>query len=128
MNEEVKLKRILVIDDDEKVGEMLQAMLENHGFQVEYVRDGKKGLEIIKGTKPDLVLMDLLMPGIHGFDLCNMIKKNEEIGHIPVVAVSAVYKQAVAGAEIKAAGIDAFVEKPINFARLLEKVENLLPG
>jgi len=120
------VKKILVIDDDEKVGEMLQALLENHGYQVDYVRDGKKGLEIVKGTKPDLILMDLLMPGIHGFDLCEMIKKDEQICHIPVIAVSAVYKRAVAGAEIKEAGINEFVEKPINFARLLEKIESLI--
>jgi DNA-binding response OmpR family regulator len=120
------VKKILVIDDDEKVGEMLQALLENHGYQVDYVREGKKGWEIIKATGPDLVLMDLLMPGIHGFDLCKMIKKEKQTGHIPVIAVSAVYKMAVAGAEIKEAGIDAFVEKPVNFARLLEKIENLI--
>jgi CheY-like chemotaxis protein len=123
---EVILKKILVIDDDEKVGETIKALLENHNYKVEYVQDGKKGFEKIKKFKPDLVVTDLLMPGIHGFDLCKIIKNDKQTGHIPVVAVSAVYQRSVVGHEIKEAGIDAFVKKPVNFAMLLDSIESLI--
>lgn len=120
------MNKILVIDDDEKVGETIKALLENHNYMVEYVQDGKKGFEKIKKFKPDLVVTDLLMPGIHGFDLCKMIKNDEKTGHIPVVAVSAVYQRSVAAHEIKEAGFDAFVKKPVNFASLLDSIESLI--
>jgi DNA-binding response OmpR family regulator len=120
------LKKILVIDDDGKVGETIKALLGNHNYEVEYEQDGKKGFEKIKKFKPDLVVTDLLMPGIHGFDLCKMIKNNVQTRHIPVIAVSAVYQQSAISYEIMEAGIDAFVKKPINFGRLLENIESLL--
>lgn len=120
------MNKILVIDDDEKVGEIIKALLENHNYLVEYVQDGKKGFEKIKQIKPDLVVMDLLMPGIHGFDLCKLIKNDEQTAHIPVVAISAVYQRSVAAQEIAEAGIDAFVKKPVNFAQLLDTIERLI--
>ena len=120
------MNKILVVDDDEKVGETIKALLENHNYRVEYVQDGKKGFDKIKKFKPNLVVTDLLMPGIHGFDLCKMIKNDENTRHIHVVAVTAVYQRSVAGQEIIEAGFDAFVEKPVNFARLLDHIERLL--
>lgn len=121
------MPKILLIDDDERVRETIKAFLENHGYVVDAVEDGTTGLEKLKGDKFDLIIMDLLMPGIHGFDLCGIIKKDERTKHIPVIAVSAVYKWSSAAVEIHDSGIDAFVEKPLNFSRLLEKVEELTP-
>lgn len=121
------MKKILVIEDDKKLGEMIKTVLEKYNCKVTYVMDGKLGLEHAQSEKPDLILLDLLVPGIHGFELCKMLKRDEETKDIPVIAMSAVYKPAFAGVELKDSGADSFIEKPLHLPALRDIIERFFP-
>ncbi|MCK4762309.1 MAG: response regulator [Candidatus Aminicenantes bacterium] len=106
---------------------MIKTVLEKHNCRVTHVTDGKLGLETAQNEKPDLILLDLLVPGVHGFELCKMLKNDEQTKNIPVIAMSAVYKPAFAGPELKDAGVDAFIEKPLHLPALRDKIERFFP-
>lgn len=119
------LKKIVVIEDEEQLGKLIQAFLEKHDYKVFYVKDGDSGLQTIREKKPDLILTDLLLPGIHGFDICKAIKADPELMHIPLMVMSAVYKTARDKYEAQRMGVDEFIEKPLNFHELLLTMNRL---
>lgn len=119
------LKKIVVIEDEEQLGRLIQTFLEKHDYKVSYVRDGDSGLQVIRDIKPDLVLTDLLLPGIHGFDICKSLKGDGQLMHIPLIVMSAVYKTARDKYEAQRMGVDAFLEKPLNFHKLLLTINQL---
>jgi DNA-binding response OmpR family regulator len=118
-------RKIVLIEDEENLGKLLQEFLESNDFRVSYVRDGAVGLRTIREEKPDLVLMDLLLPRVHGLDICKAIKSDAGLMHIPVVAMSAVYKTAMDKYEAQRIGVAEFLEKPLNFSELLLKINRL---
>jgi DNA-binding response OmpR family regulator len=118
-------RKIVLIEDEENLGKLLQEFLESNDFRVTYIRDGALGLRTIKDEKPDLVLMDLLLPRVHGLEICKAIKSDASLMHIPVVAMSAVYKTAMDKYEAQRIGVDEFLEKPLNFPELLLKINQL---
>jgi len=82
-------KRILVVDDEERVREMLGFRLRLFGYEVLEATNGQEALEIAAREKPDLVLLDIMMPGMDGFQVCSRLKRNEETRGIPVVILTA---------------------------------------
>lgn len=120
------VKKIMVIDDEDKLGKYIKSVLEQYSCQVTHILDGKRGLELIKKEQPDLILLDLVLPGIHGLDLCKIIKEDDRLKHIPVITMSAVYRRIAWETEIKNSGADDFVEKPINFGELLGKIKKFI--
>jgi len=122
------MSKVLYVDDNDDNLYMLKMRLELLGdFEVITAEDGEKGCEMVCTERPDIVLMDLEMPGISGWEAAKRIKNNPETRDIPVLALSA---HALAGEREKAlaAGCDEFDTKPVEFDRLVAKLRRLLAG
>ncbi len=118
------MKKILVVEDIEFNRELLVQLLEDD-YQVVTANDGAAGIEMAEETLPDLILMDLSLPVIDGWEATRRIKSNERLKHIPVIAVTA---HAMQGDEEKAraAGCDDYLTKPIDEDLLIEKLKGFL--
>jgi twitching motility two-component system response regulator PilH len=116
---------ILVIDDDEIFLRTVRALLLSHGYAVLTARTGEHGLQIIRTQKPDLVLLDVILPGIKGRELCQQVKKDEATKHIPVVFVTAKDSPEDIRAE-KASGAEMHLGKPVKPKELIAAVEQIL--
>jgi len=119
------MTRILLVEDNEMNRDMLSRRLERKEFEVIIAVDGQAGLNMAASEAPDLILMDLSLPVIDGWEATRQIKANPATQSIPVIALTA---HAMAGDEEKAlqAGCDDYDTKPVNFQRLLGKIETLL--
>jgi len=117
--------RLLAVDDNESNLKVLKMILEKEGYIVDTLSNGKIALAQIKATKPDLVLLDVLMPGIDGFEICSEVKSNEQLRRTPIIIISALNQldDKLRGIEL---GADEFLTKPINKRELLTRVKNLL--
>ncbi len=116
---------ILVVDDVPANLKLLEAKLQNEYYDVITAKDGFEAIEITKKRKPDLILLDVMMPGIDGFETCKRLKADKEVSHIPIIMVTALSEQAdrVRGLE---AGADEFLTKPINDTTLFLRVKSLV--
>ena len=116
---------ILVVDDIPANVKLLEIKLTNEYYDVITASDGIEALQKIVAHKPDLVLLDVMMPGMNGFEVCERIKANIEVSHIPIVMVTALSDVAdrVRGLEV---GADDFVSKPINDTALFARVKSLI--
>jgi len=119
------MSKILLVEDNEMNRDMLSRRLVRKGFEVVIAVDGQVGIDMASSTSPDLILMDLSLPIIDGWEATRQIKANPATQNIPVIALTA---HAMAGDEKKAldAGCDDYDTKPVNLNRLLEKIGNLL--
>jgi two-component system cell cycle response regulator len=116
---------ILVVDDVSANVKLLEAKLTNEYYDVITAKDGYEAIARAKDHKPDLVLLDVMMPGMDGFETCRQMKKDPDISHIPVVMVTALSEPSdrVQGLE---AGADDFITKPINDTSLFARVKSLI--
>ena len=119
------MSKILLVEDNEMNRDMLTRRLERKGFEVVIAVDGQAGVDMATTANPDLVLMDLSLPVMDGWEATRHIKADPATQSIPVIALTA---HAMAGDEKRAleAGCDDYDTKPINFSRLLDKIGNLL--
>ena len=119
------MSKILLVEDNEMNRDMLSRRLERKGFEVVLAVDGQAGVEMASTTSPDLILMDLSLPVIDGWEATRQIKADPATKSIPVIALTA---HAMKEDEQKAreAGCDDYDTKPVNLNRLLEKMGNLL--
>jgi len=120
-------KKIIVVDDELNITNLLKVFLERKGYQVLLAYDGTSGYELIEKENPDLIITDLLLPGLHGFELCKKLKENVKLMHIPIILMTAVYKKTKYKMEGKQYGADDFIEKPFELPVLLAKIEKLIP-
>ena len=104
-------KKILFVDDEPVVATLMKNRMESHGFLVEIANDGASGLEKAKAWQPDFILLDVLMPGMDGYETCRQLKAMKETSHIPVVLFTAAQETHL---EILArkAGAARVVQKP----------------
>jgi two-component system KDP operon response regulator KdpE len=114
--------RILVIDDDEGLLQLLRRQLELNGFQVLIARDGVKGLEILDERQPDLVLLDLMMPRMNGWEVCERIRETSGIPIIMLTALSS-SQDTVRGLEL---GADGYLVKPVPLPELVARIHAAL--
>lgn len=119
-------KDVLVIEDEDNLGKSIKTFLEQYGFQVTCINDGVAGLEEIQNKPPDLILTDLLLPRLHGFDIVRTVKLDKRLKDIPMMVMTAVYKDSIHKLEAKRLGVKSFIEKPLNFSELLKMVESIL--
>jgi len=121
------MSKILLVEDNEMNRDMLSRRLERKGFEVVIAIDGQAGVDMASSTNPDIILMDLSLPVIDGWEATRRIKADPATQHLPVIALTA---HAMAGDEEKAraAGCDDYDTKPINLNRLLDKIGALLGG
>lgn len=117
--------RILVVDDLKPNVDLLKTRLEQEYFEVLTAFDGKTALEVLESEQVDLVLLDIMMPGIDGFEVCTRIKNHPATSHIPVVMVTALdqIQDRVRGLEC---GADDFLTKPVNELQLMARVKSLV--
>lgn len=118
------LNRILVVDDDPDIGMMLKLMLEYHGYSVLATERAEKAEEIIRNEHFDLLIMDMLMSGINGTDICSRLKKDNTSATLPVIMISA---HPNAREICLAAGADEFMAKPFDMDELILKIHAFLP-
>ena len=118
-------KKVLVVEDNELNLKLFCDLLRAHDYVVEPVRDGREAVARARDFRPDLIVMDIQMPHVTGYELILEIKADEGLKHIPIMAVTA-----YAGREdedrIRAAGADAYVSKPISLARFMQAVGALV--
>ena len=123
-------KYILVVDDDPDLVETVAMMLESRGFEVGRAYDGIEGEESIKERRPDLVILDIMMPRKDGYVLCAELKANEKTADIPVVLLTAVGEAVPSTTYTHADGMsteaDDYIPKPIDTDGLMEVVNGLL--
>ncbi len=118
-------KRILVIDDDHDALDELNSALRAEGFEVDLASSGFEAGQKVHVCKPDLILLDFMMPGMDGFEACSILKNDKETASIPVIAVTALN----GGDEvekIKECGVNAYFSKPLDLARLIKTVKDVL--
>lgn len=118
--------KILIVDDDKVTLTMLEMILSRHGYTTLSAQDGAEGLEIAIKQKPDVVISDMLIPKLHGLDLCAKIRQDPQLKETGIILMTAVYKGAAFQFEAKESGADHFIEKPIDTNGLLSKLEELI--
>ena len=120
------MKTILVIDDEVILAEMLQALLEDEGYQVLTARNGREGLERLAEHHPDLILCDVMMPLLDGRELCREVQARPEYDSVPIILMSA----ASAAGRLDDCRYAAFLSKPFDLDVLLDTINTLLgrPG
>jgi DNA-binding response OmpR family regulator len=118
-------KRILVIDDEVEIVKAIQIRLEQAGYETLVAHDGMEGLEKARKEKPDLIILDLMLPKMDGYKLCALLKRDKKYNHIPIMMLTAhdreMYKKM--GMEM---GADAYITKPFQYEMVLAKMKELL--
>lgn len=119
------MTKILIVEDNELNRDMLGKRLLRKGYEIIFAENGLLGIESAKKERPDIILMDLSLPVLSGWDAAKKIRSSDEIADIPIIALTA---HAMAGDREKAleSGCDEYVTKPIEMDVLLEKMEFLL--
>ena len=112
------MPRILAVDDEPNIVRLIQVNLERHGYQVETANNGAQALTKIKANRPDLVVSDVMMPEMDGFETIARIRRHPRLKHIPVIAVTA---KAMAGDREKCiqAGASDYISKPVDIDQLM---------
>jgi PAS domain S-box-containing protein len=125
MDNENNQVKILIIVDSPTHAEELRYILENEGYQVMTASNGKDALEVLKGSKPDVIISDIIMPEINGFELCRHIKSDADLSAIPVILLTSLSDPAdvISGLQC---GADNFIVKPYNQHHLLSRIKQIL--
>jgi CheY-like chemotaxis protein len=116
---------ILIVEDNEMNRDMLSRRLERKGYKVLLAVDGEMGLEVARANTPDLVLMDMSLPVVDGWEATRRLKADDRLKHIPVIALTA-HAMSIDRDKALEAGCDDYDTKPIELPRLLAKMEALL--
>jgi CheY-like chemotaxis protein len=121
------MAKILYVEDNDDNTFVLYRRLTSAGFDVLLARDGEEGIAMAIANQPDLILMDLDLPVIDGWEATRRLKSRPDTGGIPIIALTA-HSEPDLRAEAMAAGCDAFEEKPVNFPGLVERIHTVLGG
>lgn len=118
-------ERIFIIEDDEDITELLKYNLTREGYRVASVTSGEESLEAVKGNLPDLILLDLMLPGLDGLEVCRLLKRDARTSHIPIIMVTAKGEEVdiVTGLEL---GADDYITKPFSPKVLLARVRTVI--
>ena len=116
---------ILIVDDEPSIVIPLQFLMERNGYRVLVAQSGERALEIIEAEKPRAVLLDIMLPGINGFDVCRMVRENRKLEQPRIILVTAMGHQ-VNKAKGLALGADAYITKPFSNEAIVSKVKELL--
>lgn len=115
--------KVLVVDDDSGIGEMLKTLLELYGFEVTVSEIPDSAERIIAEKEIDVVMLDMLISGVNGTDVCSRLRNNEETKNIPILMMSALHN---AGDKCKKAGADDFIAKPFEMDELIAKIREIV--
>ena len=119
-------KKILIVEDSKAISTVLKEILEGEGHTVFLAGDGVAGIALARREKPDLVLLDLLLPKLNGYEVCNTLKRDNDTRHINVLVISTMDSpESVEKARL--CGARNFMKKPYNLDDLLREIKRLLP-
>lgn len=122
-------KTILVVDDEDDIRRMLRRVLQERGYRVVEASRGTEALQAVRDNTLDCILLDAMLPEIHGFDICRRIKSSQRFGHIPIIMVSAVYRGWRFAEDLRESyGVTAFLEKPFKISDVVAAVERAVEG
>ncbi len=116
-------KRILIVDDDSAIGEMLKTLLEFYGYEVKVTSRPEETESLITNENIDMVILDVLISGVYGTDVCARLRKNESTANIPILMMSALQD---AGNKCIKAGANDFIAKPFEMEDLKAKIDQVL--
>ena len=120
-------KKVLIADDEPNIVLSLEFLMKREGHAVSVARDGPSALEAIRAGRPDLVLLDVMMPGLSGFEVCQAVRADEALAGVKILMLSAKGRDTDI-AKGNAMGADAYMTKPFSTRELAEKVRELLGG
>jgi DNA-binding response OmpR family regulator len=118
-------KRILIVDDEPSIVISLEFLMRREGFEVSVARDGEEGLAAIRTQRPDLVILDVMMPRLNGFEVCETVRTDPALARVRILMLTAKGREA----EVKkglALGADAYIPKPFSTRELVGRVHTLL--
>lgn len=118
-------KRILIVDDDREITDLTVVILRDGGYTVSTAMNGREGIAIARAEKPDLILLDINMPGIDGWEALKLLKLDETTRHIPVAMFSVRYDLREKTEALKRSA-DDYIVKPFSYDEILERVARLL--
>ena len=121
MTKKRKIRKILAIDDDKAITVLLKKYLEKYGFEVVALNEASEGLEYAMTCKPDLIILDIMMPIINGFNFCRLLKAEEDCKDIPIIMLTSrsKLKDIEIGLEM---GAEAYLIKPLNVDELIKTI------
>jgi len=119
------MAQILIVDDSPTEAHILKGILEKNGFEIETAENGTEGIERAKELKPDLILMDVVMPGLNGFQATRQLTKNAETADIPVIIVTTKDQETDRVWGLRQGAKD-FITKPVSEKTLMEKINAIL--
>jgi DNA-binding response OmpR family regulator len=125
MSSQTPRARVLVVDDEPDLIHILEFGLKAAGYQVDVAADGQEGLKKARETRPDIILLDLMLPKLDGYKVCRLLKFDERYRQIPIIIVSA-RTQEGDQALAKEMGANRFITKPYEFGEILAHIEALL--
>lgn len=120
------MPKILVVDDEPEILYLVRLMLERQGHEVVEARNGDECLEKLKNTSPDLILLDIMMPGLDGWEICRKIKREKKTKDIPVVMLTVRTSEESVKKSFEYALCDAHINKPFERKQLIKTVSDLL--
>lgn len=119
-------KKILIIEDDKFLRELIARKLTDEGFDISEAVDGEEGIKKIKEKKPDLVLLDLILPSIDGFEVLSRMKKDEAVSSIPVIILSNLGQKEEVEKGLKLGADDYLIKAHFTPGEIIEKIKNVL--
>ena len=118
---------VLIVDDDPRLREYVRVNLEMEGYTVREAGDGEEGLQVLEESTPDLVLLDVMMPGVDGWEMLRRVQERHGVGTIPVIMFSGKVDEPAAEEAAKR-GAQGFIGKPFNPQELIDQTKQLLPA
>jgi DNA-binding response OmpR family regulator len=123
------MKKVLLVDDDIEFCEATKLLLESKTYEVVLAHDGKEGLEKVRTEKPDLVILDVMMPEMNGYDVCVVLKADPELKKIPVILLTAVDQFLFKTTYTKVMGCmteaDDYIAKPVEPTELVKRLDDM---
>ena len=121
-------RKAVVIDDESLISDLVSLLLTKLGFKVKCASDGELGLRLVKREKPDLLVTDMLLPKLHGLEICKAVRSNSALLHTRIIAMTAIYKKLKFRLEARDVRVDAYVEKPFDVKEFTNVILGLFPG
>jgi len=118
-------KKILIVEDDPSFSRAINTIIQKEGYDVITATNGMTGLRMAQGEKPDLLILDVMLPGVDGFEICNRLRRDPPTATLPIIMLSAKGQDADKTMGLKV-GANEYLTKPVDRALLLEKITSLL--
>ncbi len=126
MDETISDNSILIVDDNELNIEILEELLKQTGYKVRSAKSGKEALQSVKEKLPLLILLDIVMPGMDGYEVFEKLRSEKRTGHIPIIFVSALNDENAKAKGMILSGSNNYITKPYNFAEVLLKIKTMV--